>query len=313
MTKKNAIKMNLQYFANNQNQAIKTYQPQFKEMLQAVVESQAYFRDLFVGGTIEALDGVEHNKKAFSLKVSDIPVVLGGEYNKNPNVGMGTGTANSSRFGEITEITYTDEDVEYDWEWVYHEGIDRATVNYDFNEAVAERLGLQAEAKVNEFTDNHASFISENAAESFGIGEVNKDSVVKLFNDMRAHFTNKRVKGSLVRTAKVSPEIYNIIVDHPLTTGGKKSGANIDEGTIYRFKGFEIEEIPEDLLQEGDLVYAYAKGIAKAFTGINTVRTVEATDFDGVHLQGHGKAGEYIPNQNKVAIVKAVKEEVPAG
>ena len=40
------------------------------------------------------------------------------------------------------------------------------------------------------------------------------------------------------------------------------------------------------------------------FTGINTARTVESEDFDGVALQGAGKAGEYIPEDNKKAVVK---------
>ena len=49
----------------NQNQPVRSYQPQFKQSLQAVFRTQAYFRDFFVGGEIEALDGVQHNETAF--------------------------------------------------------------------------------------------------------------------------------------------------------------------------------------------------------------------------------------------------------
>ena len=58
------------------------------------------------------------------------------------------------------------------------------------------------------------------------------------------------------------------------------------------------------MFQTGEICYAYVGGIAKAFTGINTARTIESEDFDGVALQGAGKAGEYIPADNKKAVVK---------
>ena len=69
----------------NNNLAVRSYQKEFKELLQAVYQKQAYFREFF-GGGIEALDGVTHNKTAFSIKTSDIPVVIGTEYNKGKDV-----------------------------------------------------------------------------------------------------------------------------------------------------------------------------------------------------------------------------------
>ena len=89
-----------------------------------------------------------------------------------------------------------------------------------------------------------------------------------------------------------------------MTTTGKNSAARIDENGIVRFKGFLIEEIPDDMLQEGCVAYVYIRGVGKAFTGINTARTVESEDFDGVALQGAGKAGEFILEDNKKAVVK---------
>src|SRR5690625_1304766 len=116
------------------------------------------------------------------------------------------------------------------------------------------------------------------------------------------HVTNQRTIGT--RVPNVAPQIYNIIVDHPATTIEKRSSANIDDNTIVKFKGFEIQELPEDAFQEGEVIYAYVKNVGKAFTGINTARTIESEDFDGVALQGAGKAGEFILDDNKVAVVK---------
>src|SRR5690625_6371751 len=64
---------------HNQQLAARSYQKQFRQLLQAVFQHQAYFRDFF-GGNIEALDGVTHNETAFYVKTSDIPVVVGNEY-----------------------------------------------------------------------------------------------------------------------------------------------------------------------------------------------------------------------------------------
>lgn len=308
------MKMNLQLFAagDNNNQAVRSYQPEFRGLLEAVFETRAYFRDFF-GGGIEALDGVQHNETAFYVKTSDIPVVVG-TYSKDANVGMGTGTSSTNRFGERTEVIYTDTPVNYDWEWAFHEGIDRHTVNNDLNAAMADRLDLQAQAKINQFNAKHGLFISTVADKEEEIGKVadatsySNDEVLGLFNRLSNYFVNIQAIGT--KAAKVTPELYNAIIDHPLTTSAKSSSANIDQNNILTFKGFAIEEIPEALFQEGEVCYAYIQGIGKAFTGINTARTIESEDFDGVALQGAGKAGEYILPDNKKAVVKV--KEVPA-
>jgi hypothetical protein len=106
------------------------------------------------------------------------------------------------------------------------------------------------------------------------------------------------------RKAKVTSDLYNAIVDHPLMTTAKGSSANIDENGVVKFKGFIIQEVPDEMFQAGECCYAYIEGVGKAFTGINTARTVESEDFDGVALQGAGKAGEYILPDNKKAVVK---------
>ena len=110
--------------------------------------------------------------------------------------------------------------------------------------------------------------------------------------------------------------IENIIPEHleSLIQKLKESGANIDENGILRFKGFQIKEVPETKFQKGELAYVSIVGVGKQFTGINTARTIESEDFDGVAFQGAGKAGEFILPANKKAVIKVVQvEETPEG
>lgn len=294
--------IDLQLFAGENNELpVRSYQPEFKKLLQAVFKKQSYFADFF-GGSIEALDGVQHNRKAFSVKTSDIPVVVGSAYSKDANVGMGTGTGKTSRFGNRTEIIYTDTDVEYSWEWVFHEGIDRHTVNNNFEAAVADRLELQARAKTQTFNAKHSAFISASAGKSVLLADYSANSVLAFFNELSKYYTDIEAIGTL--KAKVNADLYNAIVDHPLTTSAKGSAANIDKNGVVEFKGFIIEKVPSTLFAAGECCYTYIDGVGKAFTGINTARTIDSEDFDGVALQGAGKAGEYILPANKAAVAK---------
>lgn len=294
----------LQLFAEGENndQAARSYQMEFKKLLQVVFKKLSYFADFF-GGEIEALDGVQENETAFYVKTSDIPVVVGTGYSKDENTAFGTGTGNSSRFGNRTEVIYSNTPVKYTWGWNFHEGIDRHTVNNDFDAAVADRLELQARAKTSRFNAQHGKFISEAAQKVLDLADYTADSVLKLFDDLSAYFNNIEAVGTKV--AKVNSSLYNAIVNHPLMTTAKGSTANIDENDVVKFKGFTIKEIPDGLFQTGECCYAYITGVGKAFTGINTARTIESEDFDGVALQGAGKAGEYILPDNKKAVAKA--------
>lgn len=294
---------NLQLFAGENNDLpVRSYQKDFKKLLQAVFKKQSYFADFF-GGGLEALDGVQHNETAFYVKTSDIPVVVGEGYNKDANTAFGTGTGKSSRFGERKEIIYTDTPVDYSWEWNFHEGIDRHTVNNDFDAAVADRLELQAQAKTRKFNTKQSEFISASAGHAETLADYTADNVLALFNKLHAYFVNIEAVGT--KKAKVNTLLYNAIVDHPLSTTAKASGANVDENKILKFKGFEIEEVPDAMFAENECCYAYIAGVGKAFTGINTARTIESEDFDGRALQGAGKAGEYILPANKKAVCKA--------
>ena len=305
---KNKEFMMLQLFAagDNNNLPVKSYQLEFKNLLQAVFGKMSYFSDFF-GGGIEALDGVRENETAFYVKTSDIPVVVGTGYDKTATKGFKTGTGNSSRFGERTEIIYTNTPVNYSWGWNFHEGIDRHTVNNDFDSAVADRLELQARAKTKQFNKQHGKFISTSAGKTMTMADYTADNVLKLFNELSKYFNNIEAVGT--KKVKVCSDLYNAIVDHPLNTTAKNSNVNIEGNGVVKFKGFLVEEIPDELFQSKECAYAYIAGVGKAFTGINTARTIESEDFDGVALQGAGRAGEFILNDNKKAVVKVTVGE----
>lgn len=298
-------KFDLQLFAAGDNNDLpaRSYQLEFKRLLQAVFKKQSYFADFF-GGSIEAMDGIQENETAFYVKTSDIPCVCGTGYDKTATKAFGTGTGNSSRFGSRTEIIYTNTPAKYTWGWNFHEGIDRHTVNNDFAAAIADRLELQVRAKTKAFNDAHGKFISQNAGHSETLLDYTDDNVLALFNALSKYYNNIEAVGT--KRAKVCADLYNAIVDHRLTTTSKGSVANIDENGVVKFKGFLIEEVPDDLFQTGEVAYVYIDGVGKAFTGINTARTIESEDFDGVALQGAGKAGEFILPDNKKAVCKVL-------
>jgi hypothetical protein len=298
--------------ANNNDQAVRSYQPQFKGLLQAVFQKQAFFREFF-GGKLQVMDGVQFNKKAFSVKTSDIPVVIKtgdvtdptkAAYSQDANTAFGTGTGNSSRFGARTEVIYGDTDVNYTWDWVFHEGIDRHTVNNNLDAAVADRLDLQAQGKIQMFDQKGGAFISSIAGNTQYMADYTNDNVLALFNALATYYINKQAVGTKI--AWVNPALYNAIVDHPLTTTSKSSTANIDDNGILHFKGFKINETPDTEFQSGEIAYTSIAGVGRQFTGINTARTIDSEDFDGKALQGAGKAGEFILDDNKAAVTKVI-------
>lgn len=329
---------NLQLFADgdNNNRPIRTYGKQFIGLVQAVFAVQAHFRDLFAGD-IEAIDGISETATAFSVKTSDIatPLATGtvsnagaytNGYNTGANVAFGSGTGKSTRFGERTEIIYKNTDVPYSFNWTIHEGIDRHTVNNDFDGTIAERLDMQAQAKVAMMNGIHGAYISSVAAETISAAGIDATTAVAIFNAASKYFVNKGAVG--VKVAKVCPDLWNAIVDNGLATTAKGSTVNMDKNEVKMFKDFVLEQIPDTDFAETtvttttpgegganptttssdypDIAYFYIQHIGKAFLGISTARTIESEDFDGVALQGAGKGGQWVSNDNQKAIVKAI-------
>lgn len=284
---------------NNNNLSARTYTKQFAQLMQTVFGVQSVFAPTF--GELQALDGVQNNATAFSVKTNDVPVVVG-EYDTGANVAFGTGTGNSTRFGERQEIIYTDTDVPYEFNWAMHEGLDRFTVNNDLNAAVADRLNLQAQAKVRMFNTKLGAALIAAAASVAGndLGEV--DDVNTIFETAVEKYTNLEVVVPV--RAYVTAAVYNAIIDHNLVTSQKGSAVNIDENGIVRFRDIVITKVPEKYMGGKAIIFT-PDNIGRAFIGIVTTRTIESEDFDGVALQGAGKAGSFILDDNKKAIFTA--------
>ncbi|WP_350345770.1 phage capsid protein [Lacticaseibacillus paracasei] len=279
----------------NNDLPVRAYQKQFIGLMQTVFGVQSTFTPTF--GALQALDGIQNNAIAFSVKANDVPVAVG-SYNPNPNVAFGTGTSNSNRFGPMQEIIYSDIDVPYSFGWSFNEGIDQLTVNTDLDSAVADRLNLQAQAKTRLFNSNLGAYLVASAAADLGA----VDDVNKVFEAASERYTDLEVVVPV--RAYVTAEVYNAIIDHALVTNAKGSAVNIDENGIVRFRDIIVTKTPARYMAGKSIIFA-PDNIGRAFTGINVVRTIQSENFAGVALQGAGKAGQWISDDNRQAIFTA--------
>lgn len=279
----------------NNDLPVRLYQKQFIGLMQTVFGVQSTFTPTF--GALQALDGVQNNAIAFSVKASDVPVAVG-TYNTDPNVAFGTGTSNSNRFGPMEEIVYSDIDVPYSFGWSFNKGVDPLTVNTDFDSAVADQLNLQAQAKTRLFNSKLGAYLVASAAADLGaVTDVNK-----VFEAASERYTDLEVVVPV--RAYVTAEVYNAIIDHQLVTSSKGSAVNIDENGIMRFRDIAVTKTPTRYMAGKSIIFA-PDNIGRAFTGINVVRTIQSENFAGVALQGAGKAGQWISDDNRQAIFTA--------
>lgn len=282
--------------------AIKIYTKQYAGMLQDIFEKKTYFLRAF-GGALQTKDGVKDNENFLELKTSDTDVVIQA-YSTDANVGFGTGTGNTTRFGARKEIKSVDTQVPYEAPLAIHEGIDDFTVNDMPDQVVAERLALHAVAWAEYVDGLLGAALSEQASKTL-TGELTEEGVTKLFADAHKIFVNNKVSKSVAHVAYVNADVYNFLVDSKLATSAKQSSANIDEQTLYKFKGFVLLELPDDKFEEGEQVIFAADNVGVAGIGIQVARALDSEDFAGVALQGAGKYGKFIPAKNKNAILKA--------
>jgi len=249
----------LQLFAQgeNQGQPINSYIPQLHEILASVFAVKSYWSDFFT--PLQLLDGITNKDIAFSIKTNDVAAAVtdgsleaGGTpaYNTGANVAFGSGTGSTNRFGNRTEVKYDDVDVLYTWDWVYHEGIDKHTVNEDFDAAHAKELEKIANAITGKFNKNQGDYLTENAGKTItGISVANAEAItpeqaIAIFNKIDAYMTDQEVDETLTRVASVTPALYNAIVDNNLSTTAKGSDVNIDRNEVRMFKDFVIRKLP---------------------------------------------------------------------
>lgn len=331
---------NLQIFAtgDNQNESIRSYVPQFHSIFESVYAVKNYWSDFFT--SLQILDGISHKDVAFTIKTNDVAAVVndgsleaGGTaaYDTGANVAFGSGTGSTNRFGQRTEVKYVDTDVNYTWDWAYHEGIDKHTVNADFDEAQATELEKISKKLTALFNKKQGAFLAAAAGKTVSASLASADTItsaqaIAIFNEIDAYLTDIEVDESMTKVAAVTPALYNAIVDNNLSTTAKGSEVNIDRNEVRMFKDFVIRKLPSGAFasteataasgtqgQEGyvaaqpatqDICIAGVAKMGVPFTGIETARAFEAHDFDGTALQGAGKAGQWMSNDNKLALVK---------
>lgn len=282
--------------------AMKIYDLQFVKTVADIFETRQHFLRTF-GGSLQTAAGAEYNPDFLKIKVSDTDVVIQ-DYSVDPNVAFESGTSNSNRFGPRHEIKSTDANVQYDKPLAIHEGIDRFTVNDNANQVIAERAGLHAIEWIEQLNAYMSKKLSENAGKTLTTALTDED-IANLFYEARKEFINNKVSRNITWTAYVTPEVYNILIDSKLATTAKNSSANVDEQTLYKFKGFTLEELPEQYFQDGDIAIFVPDNIGVIALGLETYRVIDSADFNGVAIQGAGKTASYIPDKNKKAIIKA--------
>ena len=291
--------------------AIKLYTKQYAGIVPDLFESRTHFLRSF-GGTVQVHADAEYNDKFLTLKTTDTDVTIQA-YNTGANVAFGTGTGSTSRFGERHEVKSVDTTVEWETPLAIHDGIDRFTVNDIPEQVVAERLALHGAAWAEHVDGMLGKALSDNASETL-TGELTEEGVVKAFADARKAFVNNKVSRNVAWVAYVNTDVFNLLVDSKLATTAKNSSANIDNQTLYAFKGFLLQEIQDDAFQVGEQIYFAADGVGVVGIGIEVTRVLDSEDFNGVALQGAGKYGKYIPTKNQKAILKAkLTAPVPAG
>lgn len=284
------------------------YTKNYMAMLAKITESRSRFLRSF-GGQIQIYDGVADSDTMLHLKVNNTKAVIK-KYDKGENVGFGTGTGSTNRFGQRLEIKSIDLTVPYEAPIAIHEGIDNVTVNDVPDKVVAERLEENALAQTEYINELLAKALSDNASETLN-GQMTEDGVTKTFATARKKFVNNKISKSIAWVAYVTSDVYDFLIDSKLATTAKNSSANIDEQSLYKFKGFVLEETPDEYFQEGEQVMFAVDGVGIAGVGLQIVRTIDADDFYGVAIQGAGKYGKYIADENKVGILKA--KLAPAG
>lgn len=284
------------------------YTKNYMAMLAKITESRSRFLRSF-GGQIQIYDGVADSDTMLHLKVNNTKAVIK-KYDKGENVGFGTGTGSTNRFGQRLEIKSIDLTVPYEAPIAIHEGIDNVTVNDVPDKVVAERLEENALAQTEYINELLAKALSDNASETLN-GQMTEDGVTKTFATARKKFVNNKISKSIAWVAYVTSDVYDFLIDSKLATTAKNSSANIDEQSLYKFKGFVLEETPDEYFQDGEQVMFAVDGVGIAGVGLQIVRTIDADDFYGVAIQGAGKYGKYIADENKVGILKA--KLAPAG
>lgn len=281
---------------NNQNRPALSFEKRFLKVLPSVFEVHRKFGRAFAD--LQVLDGIAENKTAMTVKTSDMAIVIN-EYDKTAIVDE---KDSNNRFGKLQEVVYANTDVEFDVPLSTNILLDVATVNNDFDFAVADQLIRAAEAYTIDMNTADGKFFSDNAAIAKTIEDYSDAEIEKVLNELSAAYINLEVAVDV--TAYVRPDFYGALVDSRLATTGKNSSVSIDDNGLYLFKGFRIEPTPAKYFQGEDIAYLAPDGIALPFIGISLARAIEDSKYAGLILQTLSKGGRFVLDDNKKAIAK---------
>lgn len=286
--------------------AIKLYSKQYAGILPKIFVAKSHFLRTF-GGALQVRDGVMSKDRFMDLKITDTEVIIQ-DYSVDANTAFGTGTGSTNRFGVRKEVKSVDAQINYDAPLSIHEGIDNMTVNDIPDQVIAERLALHAEAWAEHLNVVFATLLSTVASKTI-TKELTEEGVTAAFNEANETFVNNKVSRTVAWVAYVRPSVNNYLVDHKLTTPAKQSPADISTNFIPMFKNFIVEVVPDIYFAEGESVLFAPDNTGVAGIGIEITRAMDSEDFAGVALQGAAKYAKYVPEKNKVAILKAVLSE----
>lgn len=145
-------------------------------------------------------------------------------------------------------------------------------------------------------------FLSTNAGETKELAKLDEASIQKLFNQVNVYVVNTEINAPI--KCYVRAQVYNAIIDMASTNKSKGSNINLDSNGLLKYKNIELIVVPEQYFENNVVAIFSPDGIVIPFIGIETARTVEAEDFDGVKLQAAAKGGTFVLDDNKKAIIK---------
>lgn len=283
------------------------YIQRYKEVVQSIIENRMYFQDLY--GEKDYIDGVQASQSMFTVSESpDLENLKIGDYNKDPNVGMGTGTAKSSRFGDTQEVVYQQKAIPWRYDKAMSIGLDAMTVNESMTKAIKDVTVAINERWADYISEDTAVYLDgmvKSEGQKVKIDLEDDKGILEAFDNISQHYVNKRFRGVL--KAKVTPKMYNAIVNHPITTTGKHSAVSIDDNRVAHFKGIQIEQYPEDIIKTRDpnaLGYVFVEGISKMVIGVEYARVVESVDYLGKKFQSALRYGFYTPEKHEEAVLR---------
>lgn len=273
------------------------------KILPDVLSGQTAFFEAF--GQILETDAISMNDQAFLLKHCPQPVTVNygvQGYNTDENVVFGeNNTAPYNRFGKLVEVKYTNIPVKYAWNFTVREGFDRATINANFDKAVAERTILISEAIQEQISTGFGESLGE-AASELTTSKSGEQGYTDLFDKAYVQLKELGVRNRW--RAYVTPEVFANLVNLGLTTTAKGATTiNIENQELVAYKGFILQVVPSHLMSGVKIIFA-PDGVGIGFMGLETFRAIESHDFNGKELQFAAKGGCYISDENKRAIFK---------